>query len=47
MTVWRIRQVGPLDAAAVLASDVFDGPACPRRWRRSLVPTALAIRATS
>jgi ribosomal protein S18 acetylase RimI-like enzyme len=29
MTVWRIRQVGPLDAAAVLASDVFDGPALP------------------
>lgn len=27
MTGWRIRQVGPAEAAAVLAADVFDGPA--------------------
>lgn len=27
MTGWRIRQVGPQDTAAVLAADVFDGPA--------------------
>lgn len=29
MTGWRIRQAGPQDAAAVLAADVFDGPAMP------------------
>lgn len=27
MTNWRIRLAGPEDAAAVLAADVFDGPA--------------------
>ena len=27
MTAWRIRRAGPADEAAILAADVFDGPA--------------------
>jgi GNAT superfamily N-acetyltransferase len=27
MTAWRIRRAGPVDEAAILAADVFDGPA--------------------
>ncbi len=33
---WQIRRLGPDDAAAVLAADVFDGPATPEGTRRFL-----------
>jgi ribosomal protein S18 acetylase RimI-like enzyme len=33
---WQIRRLGPDDAAAVLAADVFDGPATPEGTGRFL-----------
>lgn len=36
MTGWTIRQLGPGDVAAVLAAEVFDGPATEAATRRYL-----------
>jgi ribosomal protein S18 acetylase RimI-like enzyme len=38
MMDWTIRQAGPADAAAILAADVFDGPAIAAATRHFLGP---------
>lgn len=37
MTAWRIRRAGPADEDAILAADVFDGPATREGTARFLV----------
>jgi ribosomal protein S18 acetylase RimI-like enzyme len=39
---WRIRRLGPDDAAALLQTDVFDGPATPEGCIRFLGPPGAA-----
>ncbi|MES2914394.1 MAG: GNAT family N-acetyltransferase [Pseudomonadota bacterium] len=41
-TDWRIRRIGPEDAAALFPTDVFDGPATPEGCARFLGPPGAA-----